>query len=194
MYDYPPVVGPFSPRQPEQDEQRNDRHNAARRGPDPRILDRLGEGIEPGKPGFSRHRDRLCALLQRVFAGRGVVAGKLFGGKLESSRDAIARDWAVDLALEQEQTESMEKRASQQQCQITKRPIVALASSIIPWPLDNGTGQLFFRDQPRELWRYIKATFRMAPLELADAQAAPLLSSHAAAPRTSAPSGWFGAF
>jgi hypothetical protein len=53
--DYPAVVCPLSPREPEDDQQGDDGDDTTRRRPYPRILDRLGEGIQPRESRLGRH-------------------------------------------------------------------------------------------------------------------------------------------
>lgn len=55
MYDYPAVVGPFSPCQEEDDDQGHDGNNTTGCGPNPSIFNRLGEGIKPCEPRLRRH-------------------------------------------------------------------------------------------------------------------------------------------
>ena len=55
VYQHLPVFRPFPPREEQHHDQRDDSDNAAGRCPDPRILDRLGEGIEPRESRFRRH-------------------------------------------------------------------------------------------------------------------------------------------
>lgn len=55
MYDNPSVVCPFSPGKVEDNDNRDDCDDAARRSPYPSIFYRLREGVEPGKSRLGGH-------------------------------------------------------------------------------------------------------------------------------------------
>lgn len=58
------VVGPFSPRQEEDNNKRDDGNNASTRSSDSCLVDRLGKGVEPRESRFGRHLDQGLVLDQ----------------------------------------------------------------------------------------------------------------------------------
>ena len=87
VYRRPPVVGPFSPRQEQHHDQRDDGDDASRGGSDARILDGLGEGIEPREAGLGRH-----CVVGWVSAARGRLASS-DGSYLAAAAERAASRW-----------------------------------------------------------------------------------------------------